>query len=75
MIQKLDYAHGVYQICSVCYKRVAIQAMSHSAQLLLSMLSFFWRNGVETPEPLKADVTGKVSVVNIFMSSVDSSIR
>uniref|UniRef100_A0A673MH91 Beta,beta-carotene 15,15'-dioxygenase-like n=1 Tax=Sinocyclocheilus rhinocerous TaxID=307959 RepID=A0A673MH91_9TELE len=24
------------------------------------MLSFFWRNGVETPEPLKADVTGSI---------------
>uniref|UniRef100_A0A671Q5R4 Beta-carotene oxygenase 1, like n=1 Tax=Sinocyclocheilus anshuiensis TaxID=1608454 RepID=A0A671Q5R4_9TELE len=25
-----------------------------------SMLSFFWRNGVETLEPLKADVTGSI---------------
>ncbi|XP_073692944.1 beta,beta-carotene 15,15'-dioxygenase [Garra rufa] len=32
--------------------------MSVKAQLQLSMLSFFWRNGVEKPEPLKADVTG-----------------
>lgn len=52
--------------CSVCYKRVA-KAMSVSVPLQLSMLSFFWRNGVETPEPLKADVTGKVSVQWTFL--------
>ncbi|TRY93272.1 hypothetical protein DNTS_021648 [Danionella cerebrum] len=36
--------------------------MSLTAQLQFSavMLSFFWRNGVETPEPLKADVTGSI---------------
>ncbi|XP_067314298.1 beta,beta-carotene 15,15'-dioxygenase [Pseudorasbora parva] len=34
--------------------------MSSIAQLQFSMLSFFWRNGVETPEPLKAEVSGSI---------------
>ncbi|XP_056318303.1 beta,beta-carotene 15,15'-dioxygenase [Danio aesculapii] len=34
--------------------------MSLRTQLQLSMLSFFWRNGIETPEPLKADVSGSI---------------
>ncbi|XP_051998031.1 beta,beta-carotene 15,15'-dioxygenase-like isoform X2 [Xyrauchen texanus] len=29
-------------------------------QLNMSMLSFFWRNGIETPEPLKAEVSGSI---------------
>ncbi|KAG1941331.1 beta-carotene oxygenase 1, like [Pimephales promelas] len=35
-------------------------SLALSARLQLGMLSFFWRNGVETPEPLKADVSGSI---------------
>jgi len=63
---RLRYRMKRVCVC-VCVCCSTVMSLALSARLQLGMLSFFWRNGVETPEPLKADVSGNVSEGDIYM--------